>query len=127
MELYCGRREVEKVSNRSPGKRTPETSVWWPGRRKVPLIIRNLRLIYEDILERKHGVSNQGADQRRAKRIAGVARQCAAAANGFRPWFYAPGGPTSAASSLFSVCASPSATELRTPPLCSVSRRSMPI
>ena len=84
VELYRRRWEAEKVfdelKNKLGQKKAWATSlVAKEAQAQLLSITHNLLLLYEHTLEREHGLSNQAEDQRRAKRFAGLAAQCAPA------------------------------------------------
>jgi hypothetical protein len=84
VELYRRRWEVEKVYDEIKNK-LGEQKAWATrlvAKEAQALFIaltHNLLVLYEQMLEAEHGVTNQAEDERRAQRAATLARQCTAA------------------------------------------------
>jgi hypothetical protein len=81
VELYRRRWEAEKVfdqiKNKLGEKKAWATSLVAKAAQAVLIVItHNLLLLYEQKLEKQHGVTNQAEDQRRAKRIRAAVRAC---------------------------------------------------
>ena len=81
VELYRRRWEAEKVFDQIKNKLS-EKQAWATSlvakeaQAQLIAITHNLLLLYEQKLEKQHGVTNQAEDQRRAKRAAAAAKAC---------------------------------------------------
>jgi hypothetical protein len=83
-ELYRRRWEAEKVFDQIKNK-LGEKKAWGTSlvakaaQAQLVAITHNLLLLYEQLLARDHGVTNQAEDHRRAQRMAAAVEKCAAA------------------------------------------------
>ncbi len=125
-ELYRRRWDIEKVFDALKNK-LGETKAWATslGSRATQAqflrLTHNLLLLYEQVLEQRHGVVNHAEDQRRQQRlkqmVAAVAKAGQALSTRRRQLWQATRRSVN--------CAPPSATNSRKPPPCSASRLSM--
>lgn len=91
-------------------------------------ITHHLLVLYEQELERRHGVTNEAEDRRRAKRSEKAGKECEKAGSPLSSLVLCARRATRRSVKFVRwLCASPCATALRKPPPCSASRHSMPL